>query len=352
MSASKTIARLINLTVACARSPLRRFHSAAARTERRAVSTDISNDVGAVKRHDLRSGRRSRLSKAKSRRRRPYRNRRSALSGRRSSTPLRSPVCHNISDGLAHQTSLRLRRTMMIYANSLRWEAGRLFILPVTARWTTSVRRHSRIQALPRRRLGSSATAELVVLGLIASQNPEPDAQLAGGRDASFAESLRLPLAPREPTQRCIALDGMDRRLAPQEPAQGITSLGDFAESLPRTARVFSRNHPDVTGDRLRVGESCRIAEEDFGRQRGDRADARVGHQTAGLRPRARARRRAGPGPRSASSNGRATPAMPSAGLPRAAEAARTRASPGRIGSTTTRRGACRAPARYPGARS
>src|SRR5262245_26213854 len=82
----------------------------------------------------------------------------------------------------------------------------------------------------------------------------------------------------------------MDRRLAPQEAAQGITLLGDFAESVPRTARVFTWNHPDVTGDRLRVGESCRIAEEHFGRQRGDRADARVGHQTARLRTVARER--------------------------------------------------------------
>jgi hypothetical protein len=81
--------------------------------------------------------------------------------GRASIVGQRFPVVHastlacvsHISDGVAHQTSLRSRRTMMIYANSLRWEAGRLFILPVTARWTTSVRRHSRIQALPRRRL-------------------------------------------------------------------------------------------------------------------------------------------------------------------------------------------------------
>jgi hypothetical protein len=39
---------------------------------------------------------------------------------------------HRTTDGVAHQTSLRSRRTMMTRANSRTREAGCLFILPVT----------------------------------------------------------------------------------------------------------------------------------------------------------------------------------------------------------------------------
>ena len=39
---------------------------------------------------------------------------------------------HRTTHGVAHQTSLRSRRTMMTHTNSRTREAGRLFILPVT----------------------------------------------------------------------------------------------------------------------------------------------------------------------------------------------------------------------------
>jgi len=47
---------------------------------------------------------------------------------------------------------------------------------------------------------------------------------------------------PIEPTQCLIALGRMDRRLAPEEPEQQIALLGDFSESLPPAARVFTWN--------------------------------------------------------------------------------------------------------------
>ena len=63
-----------------------------------------------------------------------------------------NPSLHH--NGVAHQTSLRSRTTMMMCANSLHVrEAGSLTILPVTKSRTTSPRRHPRIQASPLRRL-------------------------------------------------------------------------------------------------------------------------------------------------------------------------------------------------------
>ena len=56
--------------------------------------------------------------------------RRCALSDVHTST---LETSHYIKNGVAHQTSLRSRRTMMTRANSRRREAGRLFILPVTS---------------------------------------------------------------------------------------------------------------------------------------------------------------------------------------------------------------------------
>src|SRR5262249_1432680 len=54
-----------------------------------------------------------------------------------------------IRNGDIYHTSRRSRRTMMTRPNSPSGEAGRPFILPVTARWTTSVRRHSRTLVSP-----------------------------------------------------------------------------------------------------------------------------------------------------------------------------------------------------------
>ena len=67
----------------------------------------------------------------------------------RMSTPQRSKLSHRITDGVAHQTSLRSRRTMMTRANSRAREAGRLFILPVTI---AGPRLHTGIPAYRRHR--------------------------------------------------------------------------------------------------------------------------------------------------------------------------------------------------------
>jgi hypothetical protein len=48
--------------------------------------------------------------------------------------PLNAQNSYRITDGVAHQTSLRSQGTMMTRADSREREAGRLFILPVTAR--------------------------------------------------------------------------------------------------------------------------------------------------------------------------------------------------------------------------
>ena len=53
---------------------------------------------------------------------------------------------------------------------------------------TTSPHRHSRIQASPRRRWRRCATAELVVVDLIAQQDPQADAQLSRHRDARLRD--------------------------------------------------------------------------------------------------------------------------------------------------------------------
>ena len=90
---------------------------------------DISNDVGSVKRHHVCSGRRSRLSRAKSRRRRPCFNR------QRGRCPLPSTL-GNLSHH--HVTVLPTTHlfghngTMMTRANSRYREAGCPFILSVT----------------------------------------------------------------------------------------------------------------------------------------------------------------------------------------------------------------------------
>ena len=80
----------------------------------------------------------------------------------------------------------------------------------------------------------------------------------------------------------------MDSRLAPEKPQHGITLFGESAESLPIATRVFARNHPDVTGECLRIDESRRIAKAYFGRQRRHRAHTWMRHEPSGLRTRAR----------------------------------------------------------------
>src|SRR6476660_1585223 len=100
-------------------------------------------------------------------------------------------------DGVAHQTSLRSRRTMMNRANSLHMrEAGSLISLPVT---------HDHD---PRKHPRTGATVMTAVVGydgrtrdLIAQHNPEPDPQLACCSHTGLAEALLLQLASIEASQ-------------------------------------------------------------------------------------------------------------------------------------------------------
>ena len=80
--------------------------------------------------HVSRSGRRSRLSKA-------WEPAEAAVPrvAERAECPVLNARDHSHDDGVAHQTSLRSRRTMMICAISPGREAGSLFIGPVTL-WT------------------------------------------------------------------------------------------------------------------------------------------------------------------------------------------------------------------------
>jgi hypothetical protein len=148
---------------------------------------------------------------------------------------------------------------------------------------TTSPHRHSRIEASPCRRWRQCATAELVVVDLIAQQDPQSDAQLARHRDARLAEAFLLQLPPIESAQRGVAPDRMHRGFAPQAPQQRVPLLGEVAESLPAATRVLAWNQPDVTGQRLGIDEAGGVAEEYFGRERGDRTHAGVCHQSARL---------------------------------------------------------------------
>ena len=106
---------------------------------------DLSNDVGQVKTHIARSGRRSRLSKAKSRRRRPC-VRRSAFSDVH---PQRSKSHH---DGVAHQTSLRSQQDHDDSCGLPSTGGGSPIHFAGHDPRTTSPHRHPRIEASPRRR--------------------------------------------------------------------------------------------------------------------------------------------------------------------------------------------------------
>jgi len=156
---------------------------------------DISNDVGSVKTHAYRSGRRSRLSQATSRRRRPCLERR-ARSGVHASTledgsQAQQRWCPpNISSVTADHDDL--------YELPHDGEAGSPFILPVTTTRSNSPRRHPRIRASPLRRLRGCTATEFFVVDLIAQKDPEADAQFARGRDAGLPESFLHEFPPIE----------------------------------------------------------------------------------------------------------------------------------------------------------
>src|SRR5205814_6421818 len=64
-----------------------------------------------------------------------------------------------------------------------------------------------------------------------------------------------------------------------------ISLFAERAESLPFATRVLARDHADVARECLSVEKPGGIADEDFGRQRRDGADARMGHEQRRSRP-------------------------------------------------------------------
>src|SRR5262245_56273970 len=104
--------------------------------------------------------------------------------------------------------------------------------------------RHSRVQA-SRPRLACS-TADFCVIDLIAHQYPKPDAEFTPHGDARLADALLLQLSAIEPAKRRLVTRALQASLAPQESYETIALLREFSQALPRAARVFTRNHPDV----------------------------------------------------------------------------------------------------------
>lgn len=130
------------------------------------------------------------------------------------------PLC---AYGVAHQTSLRSDATMMTVRTPSR-EAGCLLIVPVTPCGRPHLHTGIRIHASPCRRWRQCATAELVVIDLIAQQDPQSDAELARYGDARLAESFLLQLPLIESAEGGIAPDRVHRGFAPQKAQQRVAT--------------------------------------------------------------------------------------------------------------------------------
>ena len=107
--------------------------------------------------------------------------------------------------GVVHQTSLRSRPTMMISSNSLTAPGRQVAYSLIRSRFcrTTVAIRHPRMDTtafLPR----LSATAELLVINLVAHHDPESDSQFPGCCDSRFPQSLLHQFAPIEAFQLWI----------------------------------------------------------------------------------------------------------------------------------------------------
>src|SRR6266545_6268058 len=94
----------------------------------------------------------------------------------------------------------------------------------------------------------------------------------------AFANPLE-DLPTIETLELGIASHGMRGRLAPEKTQERISLFAERAESLPFATRVLARDHADVARERFSVEKPGGVADEDFGRQRRDGADARMGHQ-------------------------------------------------------------------------
>ena len=101
----------------------------------------------------------------------------------------------------------------------------------------------------------------------------------------AFADAFLLQFAPVEPSAARFAPRGLESGLTPQKPQKAVPLLREPPQPLPRTARVFAGNHPDVTRDGLRITKAGGIAEEHFGGKGGDRPHAWMRHQATRVRP-------------------------------------------------------------------
>ena len=136
------------------------------------------------------------------------------------STLLRSKYLP-LSDGVAHQTSLRSHRDHDDCANSLAGGGLSTHFAGYALRPTTSPHRHARIQASPCPRWRQCATAELLVVDLIAQHDPQSDAQLACDGDTGLAD----PFCPAS-VDRIAPGRGPVERHAPRLRTAGIVPTG------------------------------------------------------------------------------------------------------------------------------
>jgi hypothetical protein len=148
---------------------------------------DISNDVGQVETHVARSGRRSRLSPAKRRRR---------------------------------------RRCFEASVSTLECSKCSATRLPLGS----SHSHHGRGDGRTRRSRSDRAARSTI------------GCQLARHCDARLAESFLLELAPIGAAQRSVTPDRVHRCFTPQEPQERVALLRELADGLPTGTRVIARS--------------------------------------------------------------------------------------------------------------
>jgi hypothetical protein len=112
-----------------------------------------------------------------------------------------------------------------------------------------------------------SATTELLIINLIPQHDPQPDSQLARHRHARLAQTFLNQFAAVETLQLWIAACRMCTGLTPEKPQQGTALFGHSAEPLMLSTGVLPRDDAHITGQRLAISETLRIAQEYFGRQ-------------------------------------------------------------------------------------
>lgn len=127
-------------------------------------------------------------------------------------------------------------------------EAGRLITFPVTDPQDQLPDAGIPAWARPHLPPSYAATAEFLIVDVIAEHDPQRNAEFARHRDTGLANTLLAQLSSVEALEREIAARCSDGYLAPQKSQQRIALFAQRTQSLPRAARVFTRNHPDVAG--------------------------------------------------------------------------------------------------------